>query len=333
MLLVPETYPQKNKTMQHQSLNSNRNLELYHIFTIMLGLLSLNYSSVVLAQSPLASQEFTVGDYAEVEVSTSGGRIEVIGKNTTKVTINAIAYVNGKRSSKANLDNWSITIEEIQDKIVAKAEKESNMGWLRGGNNVSIAFEIETPVNTELNARTSGGSVIIENLSGNQYARTSGGSMEANNIQGNIEMRTSGGAIRLENIEGQAEAATSGGSIRAKKVTQGLKVRTSGGSLNLQEISGSLEAKTSGGSIEVGLINPIEYIEVSTSGGNVTVEVPENLGYDLELTGSRVRTELRNFTGSSSRDAIKGSMNGGGIPLKAWTSGGLVSVKYYKIAS
>jgi DUF4097 and DUF4098 domain-containing protein YvlB len=157
--------------------------------------------------------------------------------------------------------------------------------------------------------------------------------MDANNIQGNVEMRTSGGAIRLENIEGQAEVATSGGSIRAKKVTQGLKARTSGGSLHLQEISGSLEARTSGGSIDVRLVNPIEYIEVSTSGGNVTVEVPENLGYDLELTGSRVRTELRNFTGSSSRDAIKGAMNGGGIPLKARTSGGSVSLKYYKAAS
>ncbi len=293
----------------------------------------MSFSHLAFAQSPVASQEFTVGDYAEVEVSTSGGRIEVIGKSTTKVTVNAIAYVSGRRSSNANLDNWSITIEEIQGKIVAKAEKESNMGWLRGGNNVRIAFEIETPVNTELNARTSGGSVSIENLSGNQYARTSGGSMDANNIQGNVEMRTSGGAIRLENIEGQAEVATSGGSIRAKKVTQGLKARTSGGSLNLQEISGSLEAKTSGGSIEVLLINPIEYIEVSTSGGNVTVEVPENLGYDLELMGSRVRTELRNFTGSSSRDAIKGAMNGGGIPLKARTSGGSVSLKYYKATS
>lgn len=111
---------------------------------------------------------------------------------------------------------------------------------------MSIAFEIETPVNTELNARTSGGSVIIENLSGNQYARTLGGSMDANNIQGNIEMRT--------------------------------------------------------------------------FGGTVTVKVPESLGYDLELTGSRIRTEFRNFTGSSSKDAIKGSMNGGGIPLKARTS-------------
>ena len=293
----------------------------------------MSFSHLAFAQSPVASQEFTVGDYAEVEVSTSGGRIEVIGKSTTKVTVNAIAYVNGRRSSNANLDNWSITIEEIQGKIVAKAEKESNMGWLRCCKDESIAFEIETPVNTELNARTSGGSVSIENLSGNQYARTSGGRMEANNIQGNVEMRTSGGAIRLENIEGQAEVATSGGSIRANKVTQGLKARTSGGSLNLQEISGSLEARTSGGSIDVLIINPIEYIEVSTSGGNVTVEVPENLGYDLKLTGSRVRTELRNFTGSSSRDAIKGSMNGGGIPLKARTSGGSVSLKYYKAAS
>ena len=63
-----------------------------------------------------------------------------------------------------------------------------------------------------------------------------------------------------------------------------MKARTSGGSLNLYEISGSLEARTSGGSIDVGLINPIEYIEVSTSGGNVTVEVPESLGYDLDLS-------------------------------------------------
>ena len=304
-----------------------------YICPLLLGLFFVSFSHLAFAQSPVASQEFTVGDYAEVEVSTSGGRIEVIGKSTTKVTVNAIAYVNGRRSSNANLDNWSITIEEIQGKIVAKAEKESNMGWLRCCKDESIAFEIETPVNTELNARTSGGSVSIENLSGNQYARTSGGSMDANNIQGNVEMRTSGGAIRLENIEGQAEVATSGGSIRAKKVTQGLKARTSGGSLHLQEISGSLEARTSGGSIDVRLVNPIEYIEVSTSGGNVTVEVPENLGYDLELTGSRVRTELRNFTGSSSRDAIKGAMNGGGIPLKARTSGGSVSLKYYKAAS
>lgn len=304
-----------------------------YICPLLLGLFFVSFSHLAFAQSPVASQEFTVGDYAEVDVSTSGGRIEVIGKSTTKVTVNAIAYVNGRRSSNANLDNWSITIEEIQGKIVAKAEKESNMGWLRCCKDESIAFEIETPVNTELNARTSGGSVSIENLSGNQYARTSGGRMEANNIQGNVEMRTSGGAIRLENIEGQAEVATSGGSIRAKKVTQGLKARTSGGSLHLQEISGSLEARTSGGSIDVRLVNPIEYIEVSTSGGNVTVEVPENLGYDLELTGSRVRTELRNFTGSSSRDAIKGAMNGGGIPLKARTSGGSVSLKYYKAAS
>ena len=317
--------------LQPQKFHTIRTIK--HISPLLLGLFIMSFSHLAFAQSPVASQEFTVGDYAEVEVSTSGGRIEVIGKNTTKVTVNAIAYVNGRRSSNANLDNWYITIEEIQGKIVAKAEKDSNMGWLRGGNNVSIAFEIETPVNTELSAITSGGSVSIENLSGNQFARTSGGNMEANNIQGNVELRTSGGAIRLENIEGQAEVATSGGSIRARKVTQGLKARTSGGSLNLQEISGSLEARTSGGSIEVFLINPIEYIEVSTSGGNVTVEVPENLGYDLELTGSRVRTELRNFTGSSSRDAIRGAMNGGGIPLKARTSGGSVSLKFYKATS
>ena len=126
--------------LQPQKPDSIRTIK--HIFSLVLGLFFVSSSHLAFAQSPVASQEFTVGDYAEVEVSTSGGRIEVIWKSTTKVTVNAIAYVNGRRSSNANLDNWSITIEEIQGKIVAKAEKESNMGWLRGGNNVSIAFEI-----------------------------------------------------------------------------------------------------------------------------------------------------------------------------------------------
>jgi hypothetical protein len=187
--------------MQRQSQNSMRKLKLHTFFTVLLGLLFLDYSNIALAQSPVASQEFMVGDKAEVEVSTSGGRIKVMGKNTNKVTVNAIAYVNGRRSSNVDLDNWSITIEEIQGRIVAKAERETSYRWLRGGNNVRIAFEIESPVNTEINAITSGGSVYIENLVGNQYARTSGGSMEVGDIQGNIEMRTSGGSIRLENID------------------------------------------------------------------------------------------------------------------------------------
>ena len=120
----------------------------------------MDYSNIALAQSPVASQEFMVGDKTEVEVSTSGGRIKVMGKNTNKVTVNAIAYVNGRRSSNVDLDNWSITIEEIQGRIVAKAE-ETSYRWLRGGNNVRIAFEIESRVNTEINAITSDGSVYI----------------------------------------------------------------------------------------------------------------------------------------------------------------------------
>ena len=85
-----------------------------------------------------------------------------------------------------------------------------------------IAFEIESPVNTEINAITSGGSVYIENLMEISMLAL-GGSMEVVDIQGNIEMRTSGGSIRLENIDGQAEVATSGGTYELKKLLRDWK--------------------------------------------------------------------------------------------------------------
>lgn len=285
--------------------------------------------TLVQAQSAVFEREFRAGDTAEISVSTSGGSIEVKGGTSDKVVVKAFAYSYGKVVSSADLDNWEITAEDIGGKIVIKAEKESNKGWLRGSNNVSIGFEVEVPTNTKTEAKTSGGRIEISDLVGEQKAYTSGGSLRAENIVGDIDMRTSGGSIRVENIQGSADIRTSGGSIRARKVSGGLLARTSGGSLTLTEISGKVEARTSGGGIELEMTQPLESVDVATSGGSVVVEIPEDLGYDLELRGNRVRTELKNFTGSSTRDYVEGSMNGGGIPVRARTSGGSVSIRYH----
>jgi len=290
---------------------------------------SILFQTLIQAQSAVFEREFRVGDGTELSVSTSGGSIEVTGGSSDRVVVKAFAYSYGKSVSTPDLDNWEITAEEVGGKIVVKAEKDSNKGWLRGSNNISIGFEIEVPTQTRTEARTSGGRIEISNLMGEQKAYTSGGSLRAENIMGNIEMRTSGGSIRVEDIQGSADIRTSGGSIRARKVSGGLLARTSGGSLTLTEISGKVEARTSGGGIELEMVQPLESVDVATSGGSVVVEIPEDLGYDLELRGNRVRTELKNFTGSSTRDYVQGSMNGGGIPIRARTSGGSVSIRYH----
>jgi len=86
-------------------------------------------------------------------------------------------------------------------------------------------------------------------------------------------------------------------------------VKSSGGGITLENLEGDQRAKTSGGSI--------------------SVTVPEEGGYDINLDGTRVRVKLANFDGDYEKDKIKGTLNGGGIRLTAKTSGGTVTMKYF----
>jgi DUF4097 and DUF4098 domain-containing protein YvlB len=92
---------------------------------------------------------------------------------------------------------------------------------------------------------------------------------------------------------------------------------------------GNVEARTSGGSIHAEIVKPDEYIDLKTSGGSISVTVPEEGGYDINLDGTRVRVKLANFDGDYEKDKIKGTLNGGGIRLTAKTSGGTVTMKYF----
>jgi hypothetical protein len=49
---------------------------------------------------------------------------------------------------------------------------------------------------------------------------------------------------------------------------------------------------------------------------------------ELDLRGSRVSTQLENFSGDMEDDDVEGTINGGGPLLSARTSGGTVSVSF-----
>jgi DUF4097 and DUF4098 domain-containing protein YvlB len=132
----------------------------------------------------------------------------------------------------------------------------------------------------------------------------------------------------MTDVEGDAEANTSGGTIRADMVVGNLDAKTSGGSIRLSGIKGNVEAKTSGGSISAEILTPRDIIDLRTSGGSITVTVPQEQGYDLDLDANRVHAELINFNGRAERDEIRGTFNGGGTMLKAKTSGGSIRLEY-----
>ncbi|HWB26611.1 MAG TPA: hypothetical protein VG738_14100 [Chitinophagaceae bacterium] len=300
-----------------------------------------------------------------VEVQTSGGSIMVKGGSGTDARLEM--YVKGnndrtlsKEEIKQRLDEYyDITISVVNHKVTAIAKNKRNISdWRRG---VSISFRVYVPQNVSTDLGTSGGSISLSNLSGNEKFQTSGGSLhvdhlsgkvvggtsggsihlsdsqddidlstsggsiEASNCSGTIRLETSGGSLHLYNLKGSIRAGTSGGSAEGSDISGELAVHTSGSSIRLQNLSCSLDASTSGASINVEMASLGKYLKISNGGGNINLTIPQGKGVDLTLDADKINVnQLDNFRGSQEDGHMKGTLNGGGIPVTLDAGGGKI---------
>jgi len=261
-------------------------------------------------------------------------------------------------------EQYDLNISVSDHKLTAIAKTKSrNMNWRKG---LSISFKAYVPEAVSSELRTSGGNVSLKNLSGatqdfrtsggnldidlisgkltgrtsggnisltdskNEIdLQTSGGNIDAANCQGNIKLGTSGGNLSLRLLKGTIHATTSGGSVGGEEITGELVTRTSGGNIRLRDMSCSLSASTSAGNVDVDMKDPGKYVNLSTSGGNVSLLLPQGKGMDLQLYGEEVKaSSLNNFKGQLDGKHIDGAINGGGLPIKVDNSGGRINLNF-----
>lgn len=288
-------------------------------------------AEVNVKDEPYRIQEFTVNTPGELDVRTSGGHITVRASDGNRVRVEMYVRQNGRSLTPedTDLDDFDITISQSGNKVTAHAEREGGRNWsFWNNNNISISFVVYTPREMSTQLKTSGGHIETNGLNGNQEVSTSGGHLELINLRGTVDARTSGGHIEISDFEGRMNARTSGGHIEARFTSGELSLRTSGGHIDLENVSGAVEASTSGGSITADIESVGEFVDLRTSGGSISIAVPGGIGLDLDLRGSRVRTELKNFSGQVERDEVEGSINGGGPKISARTSGGTVRISF-----
>lgn len=91
-----------------------------------------------------------------------------------------------------------------------------------------------------------------------------------------------------------------------------------------------LRADTSGGSIKIGYVGPnARDINADTSGGSIRIGVDPEGKFDLKTDTSRgsVKVDGLRFDAiKKSRTHAEGLINGGGARLRAYTSGGGISI-------
>lgn len=247
---------------------------------------------------------FAVSPGGALTVDSDSASVRVSGGDTNQVTVRMSA-----RGSEEDLDGAKLEAVQTDGGVTVTLRMRKN-NWFNWGNR-EASIEVTVPRRYGIDVRTSGGSVELTDTTGTAALRSSGGSVFAKNVIGNVEARTSGGGIHAENIRGDIDAATSGGSVR------------------LLNIDGRIRGKTSGGSVECSLAGENRGISATTSGGSIRVTVPRATSGNLDATtsGGSINSDLPVTTTSQQNGQLKGTINGGGQPIYAHTSGGSISLR------
>lgn len=323
----------------------------------------------VFEKEPYLSQSLSSESIQFAEVATSGGSLHVTAVSQSEAKLEMYVIPNNSISisreeiKKRLEEDYVITIKVSQGKLTANARRKSNDWNWKKSLNISFKLYVPAKINTDL--ATSGGSIHIKGLDGNQEFKTSGGSLHAedckgildgatsggsihvsgcnskvkmatsggsihaSNCIGEMDLATSGGSIDLDNLDGDIEAVTSGGSINADNIKGALNTATSGGSVRLKGMRCDIDAATSGGGVSVEVVEVGKYIKLRNSSGSIDLTLPRSKGYDLDLKAQKINADLKNFSGTIiTENQIKGLLNGGGVLVDVKASSGKINIDF-----
>jgi hypothetical protein len=318
-------------------------------------------------EKPYMTKTFSANAIKNLKMTTSGGSLTVTGSNDAEAKIEVYVRGNNgndeisKEELEERLQNYELTVSQDGNTLVAFSKNKTN-NW--GKKSLSIAFKAYVPENITTDLSTSGGSISVKGIAGNAVGKTSGGSISVTNcknkidlktsggsisatnctgdidlitsggsisatdLDGIINLKTSGGSISLDNLKGKTSAITSGGSIKATELRGESIVKTSGGSIVLREIRGTLDAATSAGSIDAEILELGKSLNLNVSSGSMNVRMPMDKGATLDWVANKINvSSLNHFEGNTQNNTVRGTLNGGGIPVNFKVSSGNLTVK------
>ncbi len=251
-------------------------------------------------------------EYYSLEISLSGDVLNASVRqkkeilfNESGLSISLVIYTPKTASGTLKTSHGDIDLTGLE----GSQDAETSHG------NITIS-----KITGKVVGQTSHGDVSVTDCNNDMDLSTDHGNITARSCEGTIKLITSHGDIDLKYLKGKVRAGTQHGNVSGNTIGGELTASTSHGDVNLDALSCSVDASTEHGNIALSVVNITGEIATSNTNGNISIELPKGKGLDLDLQGRYVSVgEMQHFTGSQSKDLVKGSANGGGIKVSART--------------
>ncbi len=304
-------------------------LSKFQIMLILQGVLLAGLAIADAAVENNIERSFQVASGGRLTVDSDRGSIEVRTADYDQVDVKIERKVKrgGKWSVEEVLEDFAITFDHGDNGVTISAKynrwdlRRMNRERNRERNRLGVKFLITVPqrynvdlktlgagisvenLEGEVRSQTAGGNLRLGNIEGPVWGRTSGGSIKLEGTQGDVDVNTSGGGITIGSVEGVVEAETAGGSIHIDKATGSINTSTSGGNITVEDMMGDINAKVSGGGITIGSVEGA--VEAETAGGSIRIDRAGSV--NAKAAGGSITVE--EVLGSINAKATGGSIN------------------------
>ena len=243
-----------------------------------------------------------------LEVESRNGKINVGTWDKPEYKIDLLIKAWGYTKEEAN-ENLKALIVNFSETEV-EGLKKLNLGFDHPAHRVSYSVCVDATlpkgVETELNLKTSNGSINLAELDGSK-----------------LDLHTSNGKILMENITAERlDGKTSNGAVVLAGVdAQVLNIRTSNGKIQLSlpcNEGGNYELLTSHGTIDLGVSDDPDNgydLDLTTSMGRISVDLPE-LEY-LRSKKHHVAVKTRGFEEKGRKIGVVAKTSMGRITVHA----------------
>lgn len=255
------------------------------------------------------SHQYTVKGRPELRLTTDDGSVRVeVGAGSQ---IEAQVTTEGWKIAPGEL---AIKESQTGDRVAIEVRLPPHNALFREGHR-SVKLLVRVPAEANLDIRTGDGSVNVEPITGRIAITTGDGSITAAGLHGEIRLHTGDGSIRATGLEGRLRADTGDGHMNVRGRFEGLELRTGDGSIDAEVESGSKVA---------------EPWSLASGDGGITMRIPEDFGAELDARagdGSIVLDAPVTVTGTVTESAVRGTLAGGGGPLRLHTGDGSIRLQ------
>ena len=159
----------------------------------------------------------------------------------------------------------------------------------------------------------------------------SNGKIAVTNLRGRVRARSSNGSVTIDDVVGDIEVATTNAKVICAATRGRLVARSSNGKIELDEHSGSVDASTSNGLIRVSMEEVGKAgVQLATSNGRIQLELPAEVDADVDIRVDNgvIRNDRTLCKATRTTNGqVKGQLGSGGALIKLRTSNGSISLR------